>query len=639
MNLARDHKIQNMLHKHHSSIACLVLLLVAAAAVEAVASRQLDTPQQKKAAQHTSSTFKQLSYQKALSNSSCHGFLIGVGTQKGRALMPALLAGDINRTHCSSSSPNSHSWNVLCAGGTTALWAYIADKAHAHLRVSSTKELGFWDNLHAKYAGCRIGDYLQLLAKGKALDGMDTGQGGNSSASGQRLPICEALGASWAEVPPELLAPRKAMKRSSSSSVARLLPSSECRINQQAGQITHSSAAARQGGSMSAPVTATAGQHGCLSGATFFCMSISTGSVRSVQHLNDRFPCPAGAGPDVATAQLLQQEGPAGPGSRMQAAGVAIRGAPAQLTLPQPSTLQPFYHADITPRYMFDPAVPPRVRSFLPEARIIVMLRGQHQSQAGRSQRTGITASYAAGQPNYCRQHLACVPPARSMQSRLDTKHAQTVCVCALPVLGCADPAARAVSNFNMWWQKQSAKPASERPKASWSDMLAAQVDGEITRLSACFAAVGAAPITQPDLANCLGLTHPYSSSYDEDLFSNRLLAQGLYAEQLQRWFALFPAKSFLIWVSEDFRSDTPAHMQDLVRWLGLDMQLLDPKLLDPSTKMKSVHARRYEGHANAEVVARMRRFFEPHNARLFELLDAKGFGAVAARLRQVWSQ
>lgn len=76
-----------------------------------------------------------------------------------------------------------------------------------------------------------------------------------------------------------------------------------------------------------------------------------------------------------------------------------------------------------------------------------------------------------------------------------------------------------------------------------------------------------------------------------------------------------------------------------MVRWLGLDMQQLDPKLLDPSTKLKSVHARRYKGHANAEVVARMRRFFEPHNMRLFELLDAKGFGAVAARLRQVWAQ
>jgi hypothetical protein len=77
-----------MLHKHHSSIVCLVLLLVAAAAVEAVASRQLDTPQQKQAARHGStSTYEQLSYQKALANSSCHGFLIGIGTQKGRVLL------------------------------------------------------------------------------------------------------------------------------------------------------------------------------------------------------------------------------------------------------------------------------------------------------------------------------------------------------------------------------------------------------------------------------------------------------------------------------------------------------------------------------------------------------------------------
>lgn len=94
-----------MLHKHHSSIACLVLLLVAAAALESVATRQLDTPQHKKAAQHgSSSTFVQLSYKKALANSSCHGFLIGIGTQKGRVLMAALLAGDISRTQCSSSS-------------------------------------------------------------------------------------------------------------------------------------------------------------------------------------------------------------------------------------------------------------------------------------------------------------------------------------------------------------------------------------------------------------------------------------------------------------------------------------------------------------------------------------------------------
>jgi hypothetical protein len=195
---------------------------------------------------------------------------------------------------------------------------------------------------------------------------------------------------------------------------------------------------------------------------------------------------------------------------------------------------------------------------------------------------------------------------------------------------------ARAVSNFNMWWQKHAPKGA---PKASWSDMLAAQVDGEITRLSVCNAAVGYGPITQPDLAECLGLSHPYSETYDMDLFANRLLAQGMYADELQRWFELFPAESFLIWVSEDFKSDPATHMQHLVAWLGLDPELLDPKLRNASAKLKPVHSRNYDGSPKAEVVARMRHFFEPHNKRLFDMLDAKGFGAVAARMRQVWPQ
>jgi hypothetical protein len=39
------------------------------------------------------------------------------------------------------------------------------------------------------------------------------------------------------------------------------------------------------------------------------------------------------------------------------------------------------------------------------------------------------------------------------------------------------------------------------------------------------------------------------------------------------------------------------------------------------------------------EVVPRRWRLFEPHNRRLFETLEAEGFGAVAARMRQVWPQ
>jgi len=189
-----------------------------------------------------------------------------------------------------------------------------------------------------------------------------------------------------------------------------------------------------------------------------------------------------------------------------------------------------------------------------------------------------------------------------------------------------------------MWWQKQSASANSTiTSQASWSETLAAQVDGEIARLSACYDTVGALLTKQPELSSCLQLQTPFSKGYDEALFANRLLAQGLYADSLQRWFGLFPAESFLIWVSEDFKSDPALHMTQLVQWLGLDLDSLHPKLRSAGTKLKSIHGRRYEGSPNPEVVARMRRFFEPHNRRLFELLEVKGFGAVAARMRKVW--
>lgn len=93
----------------------------------------------------------------------------------------------------------------------------------------------------------------------------------------------------------------------------------------------------------------------------------------------------AGLAAGVATARLLLQDGAveADPDSSqsllqdMGAVASPIRGAPAQLTLPAAQVPQPMYHADITPRYLFDPAVPPRVRSLLPEARIVAILRGE----------------------------------------------------------------------------------------------------------------------------------------------------------------------------------------------------------------------------------------------------------------------
>jgi hypothetical protein len=198
------------------------------------------------------------------------------------------------------------------------------------------------------------------------------------------------------------------------------------------------------------------------------------------------------------------------------------------------------------------------------------------------------------------------------------------------------------VSNFNMWWAKHRPPNATT---ADWAPTLAAQVDGEIARLSACYAAAGTHPASQPDLAACLGLPHAYDTAYDRMLFRDRLLAQSLYADGLQRWFSVFPRDAFLFIVADDFRADPAADIRRMVAWLRLDAAMLHPRLQAPPPDddrasrpaFRPVHARVYEGSAQADVLARMRAFLRPHNERLFALLQAKGFGDVAARLRELW--
>lgn len=311
-------------------------------------------------------------------------------------------------------------------GGTTALWAYIADNAHPHLRVSKTKEMGFWDALHHRYSGCRVGDYLQLLTMDEPSAGAAKQQQWDSRSQ-HRLPICAAMATPW------VMQAQQAQEQPgawSMSSAARLLPSQDCSVKQklQLAQGTNSP------GTTSVS-TAAASSGAAVAEGILAASSTANREAMNSFHLHDshcpkglylpgdvlppkpwwwfwkKWPAQAGtsclqqdegqqdtggsdsdAGPAVAlgSARLLLQQDEVTPEpsssqvliQAAQAAPVAILGAPAQLQM-EADTLQhnharhqPMYHADITPRYMFDPAVPLRVRSLLPEARIVVILRG-----------------------------------------------------------------------------------------------------------------------------------------------------------------------------------------------------------------------------------------------------------------------
>ena len=98
--------------------------------------------------------------------------------------------------------------------------------------------------------------------------------------------------------------------------------------------------------------------------------------------------------------------------------------------------------------------------------------------------------------------------------------------------------------------------------------------------------------------------------SRDHQAFS--YLARGRYAEQLERWYAVYPRDRVLVLRFEDFVRDPLAGLNQVLAFLGLSpMTSLD---LEPR------NTRRYPPMSEA-TAERLRQYFEPHNRRLEALL------------------
>jgi hypothetical protein len=110
-----------------------------------------------------------------------------------------------------------------------------------------------------------------------------------------------------------------------------------------------------------------------------------------------------------------------------------------------------------------------------------------------------------------------------------------------------------------------------------------------------------------------------------------------VYADQLARWFKHFTDNRFLLWVSDDFRANPAGHMQQLVRWAGLDAART--KTTKKSNAL--VNVREYCADTPADVKAKLLKFYAPHNKRLYGLLAQHGYAALADRIAEsfdVWS-
>lgn len=89
-------------------------------------------------------------------------------------------------------------------------------------------------------------------------------------------------------------------------------------------------------------------------------------------------------------------------------------------------------------------------------------------------------------------------------------------------------------------------------------------------------------------------------------------LARGRYAEQLERWLALYPRERLLVQRFEDLVRDPLEVLNATLGFLGLDPA--------GSVRLEARNTRRYPPMAEA-TAARLRDYFAPHNARLEALL------------------
>ena len=91
------------------------------------------------------------------------------------------------------------------------------------------------------------------------------------------------------------------------------------------------------------------------------------------------------------------------------------------------------------------------------------------------------------------------------------------------------------------------------------------------------------------------------------------LLSRGFYAEQLEKWFKIFPRNQILIIKSEDFAIQTNKIMNEIFNFLGLE----NFNILDDSKKNKIVYEPMKE-----ETRRELIEYFRPYNEKLYSMIN-----------------
>lgn len=108
-----------------------------------------------------------------------------------------------------------------------------------------------------------------------------------------------------------------------------------------------------------------------------------------------------------------------------------------------------------------------------------------------------------------------------------------------------------------------------------------------------------------------------------------RHIDKGIFYDQLERWFSLYPRENFLIVTLEDFSKDPLTEFEKVCKFLGVDM--VGRNAFNSTEAVQKILAKSYLGSPNKrkeslppKVLEDMTNFYRPFNRKLEELLGRK---------------
>ena len=202
------------------------------------------------------------------------------------------------------------------------------------------------------------------------------------------------------------------------------------------------------------------------------------------------------------------------------------------------------------------------------------------------------------------------------------------------------NPIKRFISAVNMKWQERlcgsdawkmpdcyklhfNDSASQERIKSGWNAQLRETMDEELERIEPCYqqAFSDTGMFNSTRLYDCFNLTALDSVTRWHQLEDHSHVYRSVYVDQLEKWIRQYGARNIRIWSSEEFRRDPESHMQQLLDWFGFEHSKSNLSSLQDQH-----HTRKYIADIPPDVRERLSKFFAPHNKRLFSLLKRNDF-------------